>query len=700
MTVAPTRFFHEIYGNVHELPDRGPFRYESELQEFFEKHLHTLTGVVFLASEYPTGRRHGRRIDTLGIDGAGRPVVVEYKRRQDQNVINQGLDYLAWLEDHQAEFRELVRNKLGDGRVTDINFGASRLLCIAEGFPRQDQIAAETNRRPIELLRYRRYGDAYVALEWMYGAAPEPVPPPDIPPTPPERQNARPGAENKYLRPFLSGGGEADPRKRVGDPDYSIYEPWDKTSKGSRALFHELRKLVESMGSVRTDAHKTVITFSCTTGDRSRVVAYVRVRVQSGLRVHIDGKHLSAIPLEDGFTRPIDRGYRQIVIRDREDVRRAEPLLRAVYAAVDGEEHAKSQATEPLKRVTREEFLESCDDNGSAILVPLATGGDAASDLPAILFEDLGGLIYDLPAAPAAALTGDDLAEIMFTSGTTGDAKGVMLTHGNLMANVHAMQQVIPGDASFRMLSLLPLSHMFEQMGSLFAGLGCGASITFVTSRQPAILLKTMQERKINMMLLVPQALDLFMKSIEREVANRGKAARLGAADEAGAPAAGGAAAAAVPPGARARRRPPAHSWCRGGAALDQELGEKWHLLGVSVLQGYGATEASPVISCHSLTEARFDSVGPAGARRRGAHLRGRRDPGARPQHHRRLLAGAGADRGGVRRRLVQDRGHRLHRRCRAPAHPRAGEGDDHAGTYIGECPRGGGGSSSSLTTR
>ena len=102
-------------------------------------------------------------------------MVVEYKRRQDQNVINQGLDYLVWLEDHQAEFRELVRRRLGDGRVTDIDFGASRLLCIAEEFLRQDQIAAENSRRPIELLRYRRYGDAYVALEWVYGDAPKPA---------------------------------------------------------------------------------------------------------------------------------------------------------------------------------------------------------------------------------------------------------------------------------------------------------------------------------------------------------------------------------------------------------------------------------------------------------------------------------------------------------------------------------------------
>ena len=310
--MAPTRFFHEIYGNVHELLDKGPFRYERDLQEFFEKHLHTLIGVEFLASEHPTGPLHGRRIDTLGIDGAGRPVVVEYKRRQDQNVINQGLDYLAWLEDHQAEFRELVRKQLGDGRVADIDFRASRLLCIAEEFPRQDKIAAENSRRPIELLRYRRYGDAYVALEWVYGGeAPEPVPPPDIPPAPPKR-----------------AAGE--------DPDYSLYKTWDKTSEETRTLFHELEKLVKSLGSVQTDFHKSVISFKCTAapGDKPPVVAYVHLRVRSGLRVHIQEKHLEAIPLEDGFTRPHNRMYREIVIRDREHIRRTKPLLRAAYDAL------------------------------------------------------------------------------------------------------------------------------------------------------------------------------------------------------------------------------------------------------------------------------------------------------------------------------------------------------------------------------
>ena len=67
------RFFHEIYGTVHELPDRGHFPYERGLQEFFEKCLHTLIGAKFLDWDCSTGQCQRRRIDTVGIDSAGRP---------------------------------------------------------------------------------------------------------------------------------------------------------------------------------------------------------------------------------------------------------------------------------------------------------------------------------------------------------------------------------------------------------------------------------------------------------------------------------------------------------------------------------------------------------------------------------------------------------------------------------------------------
>jgi len=78
--------------------------YERDLQGLVEANMPALLGARFLASEYSTGPAHGGRIDSLGIDENGAPVVVEYKRGRDPGVITQGLYYLAWLTDHRAEF--------------------------------------------------------------------------------------------------------------------------------------------------------------------------------------------------------------------------------------------------------------------------------------------------------------------------------------------------------------------------------------------------------------------------------------------------------------------------------------------------------------------------------------------------------------------------------------------------------------------
>ena len=328
---ATTRFFHEIGGGVREIPERRAFSNERDLQAFFKKHLRTLTGVEFLASEYLTGKRHSHPIDTLGIDGAGRPVVVEYKRRWNESAINQCLDRVAWLEEHQAEFRVLVRQKLGFERSKGVDFETPRLLCVASELPRQNLIAAKNSRRRVELLRCRRYGDAYVAVEWVRGG--KTIDPAPEPAGPPRSTNSK---ERAYIAPRPSrssapGAGE--------DPDYSVYPTWVKASEESRWLFRELKTLVDQLGSVRTDAATTVISFKCTAapGHRAPVLAYVYLTVRSGLRVLVHEKHVHHIPLEDGFTRPNDGGkYRQIVIRDWEQIRRSEPLLHAAYDRLSG----------------------------------------------------------------------------------------------------------------------------------------------------------------------------------------------------------------------------------------------------------------------------------------------------------------------------------------------------------------------------
>ncbi len=235
--------------------------------------------------------------------------------------------------------------------------------------------------------------------------------------------------------------------------------------------------------------------------------------------------------------------------------------------------------------------------------------GEADLGVPEVAFEELEGAIAGLPEPEEVDIQRDDLAEIMFTSGTTGDPKGVMLTHRNLTANIEGISQYIFCDPSSRLLSILPLSHMYEQMGGLFVTLYYGASVTYPTSRQPTVLARTMRERKITIMLLVPQGLELLMNGIEREVARQGREALwnklLKIAER-------------LPFRLRRRLFRRVHKQfggkldfiVSGGAALDPDLGRKWELLGVKIVQGYGATEASPVISNHTIEGRRHDSTG------------------------------------------------------------------------------------------
>ena len=100
-----------------------------------------------------------------------------------------------------------------------------------------------------------------------------------------------------------------------------------------------------------------------------------------------------------------------------------------------------------------------------------------------------------------------------------------MLTHRNLTANLASATQVAAGTQSDRLMSILPLSHMLEQMGGLLGPLAAGANVAYPTARQATVLFRTMKERRVTMLILVPQLLDLFMKGIEREVRRQGKEA-------------------------------------------------------------------------------------------------------------------------------------------------------------------------------
>jgi len=126
---------------------------EKQLQQIFEDNLEEILGIRFLASEFVT--THGGRIDTLGLDEDASPVIIEYKKSEKDNVINQGLFYLDWLVDHKGDFEILVQKKLGQN--AKVNWDAPRLILIAQSYNEYDKYAVNRISENIELKKYILY---------------------------------------------------------------------------------------------------------------------------------------------------------------------------------------------------------------------------------------------------------------------------------------------------------------------------------------------------------------------------------------------------------------------------------------------------------------------------------------------------------------------------------------------------------------
>src|SRR5690606_37636445 len=142
------KLFQIADGRLGELDPQAP-QIEKSLQTLIESNLETLLGIRFLGTEYSTGPVHGGRIDTLGIDEDGTPVIIEYKRTVSENVINQGLFYLDWLLDHKKDYQWLVMDKLGQKVANAVDWSQPRLLCIASDFTRYYSYAVNQINRAI-----------------------------------------------------------------------------------------------------------------------------------------------------------------------------------------------------------------------------------------------------------------------------------------------------------------------------------------------------------------------------------------------------------------------------------------------------------------------------------------------------------------------------------------------------------------------
>lgn len=153
---------------------------EHNLQTCIEKNMQTFFGVRFLQSEYPITNG---RMDSIGIDENNCPVIFEYKRSVNENVINQGLFYLSWPLDHKDSFNILVLETLGVEAAQAIDWSAPCVICIASDFTKYDLHAVDVMQRNIKLVKYKKYDDGLILFEHLNAPNVQPTGV-DVPPTP------------------------------------------------------------------------------------------------------------------------------------------------------------------------------------------------------------------------------------------------------------------------------------------------------------------------------------------------------------------------------------------------------------------------------------------------------------------------------------------------------------------------------------
>jgi len=228
--------------------------------------------------------------------------------------------------------------------------------------------------------------------------------------------------------------------------------------------------------------------------------------------------------------------------------------------------------------------------------------------IASLSLEDLAGVldrVLDQPSdeLPNVVLGRDDILQIVFTSGTTAEPRGVVITHGNVLANIAPLELEMRGYLKYerfvhplRFLNLLPLSHVFGQFLGLFLPPLLGATVIFQDELKPSEVVNTIRREGVSVLVSVPRVLQSLKQKIERDLEDRGKAEAFRRnfvlADK----------------GHFLRR------WWRfraihrqfgwkfwafisGGAALDSETEEFWGRLGYAAIQGYGLTETTSLIS-------------------------------------------------------------------------------------------------------
>lgn len=294
------------------------FKLEKDLQALVEKNLEAVFSCRFVATEFPTGTEHAGRIDTLALSEDGNPVIIEYKKEESSDLINQSLFYLSWLQDHRGDFQVVAERTLGKG--TEVDWTDIRVICIAPGYKKYDLHAVKAMGANIELWQYKLFENETFYLEEVFRKSSF-------------SNGAYKNGEGKNPI-YVEAGKKAAVSRATGV--YTFDEHIEDLDSEVVEWIHELREYIMSIDSSIEEvpkkfyvAYKVAQNFACLQTGKNKVTLFLKLNPKE------------FVPLPENVRDVTDIGHYgtgnfEYVIRSNDDLEEAKKFIRRAFDEVGG----------------------------------------------------------------------------------------------------------------------------------------------------------------------------------------------------------------------------------------------------------------------------------------------------------------------------------------------------------------------------
>jgi len=293
------------------------FKLEKEIQKLIENNLETVFNCRFIATEFSTGNEHAGRIDSLGLSEDNNPVILEYKKVESSELVNQSLYYLSWIKDHRGDFQIAVNKALS--KNVDVDWSDIRVICIAPGYKKYDLHAVQMMGANIELWQYKLYENGTLYLEEVFRRATSAI---------------CVEAIQQGKNPVMVEAGKKAALTRANG-SYTIEEHLSNLDKNIEQLFNDLRDYIMNINESIEEtpkkfyiAYKISQNFICIETRKNKLVLYLKLNPQI-IQIPKNGRDVSDVG-------HYGTGDFELTLSNNEDFNNAKEYIMSAYENIGG----------------------------------------------------------------------------------------------------------------------------------------------------------------------------------------------------------------------------------------------------------------------------------------------------------------------------------------------------------------------------